>query len=242
MSLDKKELKGPDAFVSTSDKVFLWIERHAKTAALVAVAVAVVAVGWIVYGYVQAANERKAADALYGPEAALKKLEAPAGELGAKVPKKDAVDFAPAVEKVKVAIKEHAGTRAAVVSALNLSYFLLQQKKAGEALEVLALPSFQPSAKDMLGGFWLMHKGVLLTETQKFEEAQKAFQGVVESSALGVFHPEALLKLGIAQELKGDVEKARQTYQKIAREYPQSEASTSATQYLRLLEMKAQQG
>jgi TolA-binding protein len=51
-----------------------------------------------------------------------------------------------------------------------------------------------------------------------------------------------MLKLGMSYEMKGEAEKARQTYEKLGREFPDSEASSSALQYLRLLDLKTQKG
>lgn len=249
--ISKEALKQPDAFVSTSERVFQWLQKHGQLLGLAVGAAAVLAVGWTVYGYWQASAEAKAAEALYAPEADLKKAETKVRDERAKAmqdkkgkerPVDFAADYAPAVEKVKAAIKANGGTKAALVSAMNLSYFLLQQKQYPQALEVLSLTTYTPGSGDIIGGFWLMHQGLVNMENQKYDEAAKAYQSVLDSKALAAFHPEAMLKLGVAYELKGDAAKAKQTYEKIGRDFPNSEASGSAQQYMRLLELKPQQG
>jgi TolA-binding protein len=109
-------------------------------------------------------------------------------------------------------------------------------------LSVLDLPSYKPSAKDVVGGMWLMHRGIVLMENQKYDDAAKVYQEVVSSSDLKPFQPEALLKLGVVYEQKGEADKARQAYEKLAKEFPNTDASTSAQQYLRLLDLKSQKG
>lgn len=263
MSMDKKELKGPDAFISLNERIFAWIEDHAQTVGLAVALAIVLSLGWVGYSYVRSLGEAKAANALAAPEAELKKAEtkvrderakkmadlASGKDKAKKMPDPEQVrptdfakDYRGAVDKVKEAIRAYADSKAAIVSALNLSYFLTQQKQFGEALDVLRLPNRKPSASDVLGGFQLMHQGLLLVENEKYDDAIKIYDDVLASKTLASFHPEALLKLGLAHELKGETEKARQTYEKLAREFPQSEASTSAQQYLRLLDLKGKQG
>lgn len=269
--IDKDMLKNPDLFISTSDKIFNYIEHHFKTAVTLLGLVFFAGVGYVAYGYVTSAKEQKAAEALYQPEAGLRKAENDIKEQQAKVArekqineakvdikgvkkaKKEAplpertVDFAKDygshVDAIKAQLRQFAGTKAALVSALNLSYFLAQQKKYDMAAEVLEIPTYHPKPGELLGGFWYMHRGGILLENQKVEPAIDSFQSVVNSPALKPFHPEALLKLGICFEIKGDAEKARTTYEKISRDFPETEASSFAQQYLRLLELKtAKQG
>lgn len=249
--LDKDVLKSPDMFVSTSDRIFNFIERHFKVVAGVLVAAIVIAVGAVTMNYLNSRKEYKAAEALYAPEAALKKAEMNLREQRAKSSAKDkkavveatgdyVKDYAPLVEKVKVAIVANAGTKAALISALNLSNFLTQQKQFKEALDVLDAPKTKPASGELLAGFWNMHRGVVLLENGQVDPAIAAYTAVTSNSSLKSFHPEAFLKLGICYEIKGDLAKARETYEKVGREFPNTEASTSAGQYLRLLDLNSQ--
>ena len=260
--MDKEALKGPDIFISTSDKVFEFVERHFKTYAAILCLILVIGIGYVAYGYVLASQEQHAAEALYLPEGALKKVASDRSEarskkmldlVNSKDPKKAKManledaqpidyskDYAPLVAKVKTEISSHASTKAAMVSALNLAFFLLEQKQFGEALAVLDLPKYQPGKGDTLEGFWLMHRGLVYLENQKPDEALAAYQSVVNSPSLKAFHPESLLKLGVCYDLKGNNDKARETFERLGREFPETEASATAQQYLRLLDLKSQ--
>ncbi len=249
--IDKAMLKNPDVFVGTSNKVFDFIERHLKTAMAIALTVVVLGVGFVTYGYVNSQRERKAGEALYQPEAELKKAEAarqekasPKGEGASKVaalhPEDFAKDYAPYVEKIKSGLREHSDTKAALVSALNLSYFLTQQKQFSQALEVLDMVKYQPGPNDLLGGFRLMHRGLTLLENKQVDPAISSYESVLGSEKLKSFHSEALLKLGLCFELKGDLPKARATYERVGREFPDTDASQNAQQFLRLLDLKSQ--
>ncbi len=257
-------IKGPDAFQSTSARVLQWIEENARVVGAVIGLIALVAIGYAGYAFLNSQAETKAAEQIYKNEAELKKTESKIREERAKkmqemagltgknkapsVPNPDLIrpvdfakDYAAIVTQLKADLKANAGTRAAAVSALNLSYFLVQQKQFQEALDVLKIPKAPPGG-DLLGGFWRMHYGLVLLENSKPEDALSFYNEVIASDKLKPFHPEAMLKLGIAYEMKGDPTKARETYEKLGRDYPNTEASNSATQFLRLLELKSKQG
>lgn len=256
--IDKEDLKGPDAFVSLSDHFFRWVENHVRSIAALLFLLAVGSLGYVGYTHWQSGQERKAAEALYQPESELRKAETKAREARAAKMEQLAVgkkaapepttpvdfgkDYAPIVEQISTQIKAHAGTKAAVVSSLSLANFLMQQKQFEQALAVLEMPTYKASSEDLLGGFQQMHRGLVLIENQKAEEALKAYDAVIGAQSLKFFHPEALLKSGVALEMKGDFEKARERYEKVSRDFPETDAAKSAQQYIRLLELKTQQG
>lgn len=255
----KDSIKQPDTFVATTHVVLKWIEDHAMVVGSLFVVAIIGGLSYAGFNLWRSHVEAGAAERLYRVEAQLKKAESKIREeraknmhelagLSAGKKKTPAVeaprpadfskDFAPIVSSIKGELKSVSGTRAAMVSALNLSTFLVQQKQFQEALEVLQMPDVRPGVNDLLGGFWRMHYGLVLIENNKADDAINAYKEVLASELLKPFHPEAMLKSGIAYEIKGDAAKARETYEKLGREFPQTEAASSATQYLRLLDMK----
>jgi predicted negative regulator of RcsB-dependent stress response len=259
--IDKDALKGPDVFVSTSDKIFNFIEHHFKTVASILGIVLLGAVVYVANNYISSMRETSAASALYPAEAELKRVQGEAQEARAKLLEaqksgkkgKDAVakvealppeDFAkvyaPAVDQLKAQLKQFAARKTALVTALNLSYFLVQQKQFNEALSVLNMITYEPGSNEDLAGLWLLHKGLVLQENQQLDAAISSYQKVLEATRLTPFHPEALLKLGVVFEAKGDAQKARQSYERVGHEFPKTEASQTALQYLRLMDLKSQ--
>ncbi len=256
----KDSIKQPDAFVSIGDRILRYVETHAKTVGAIVFVGAALGLGITAFTYWHTHVETNAAESIYRVEAQLKKAESQIRDerakkmqdlagLSAKTkttskaddvrPVDFAKDYLPIVTSLKAELKGQSSTRAAMVSALNLSYFLVQQKQFPEALEVLKVPTFSPGTADLLGGFWRMHYGLVLLENNKPDDAIKLYSEVLSATDLKAFHPEAMLKSGIAYEIKGDTTKAKDTYEKLGREHPNTEASSSATQYLRLLELKA---
>ena len=253
--LTKQDIKGPDFFQTNSERLFEWIEQYARLIALVLLVIAVGAIGAVSYGYWKDSQEQKAAEALFKPEAELKdaetklrdssaaKMQALAGlKVPAAKPADYEKDFAPSVTKITEQIKAHANTKTALISALGLANFLMQQKQFEAALQVLETAKYRPSSGDLLGGFWHMHRGLAFLENKKADEAIKEYKEVLDQKSLKYLHPEALLKSGVAFELKGDAAKARESYERVGRDFQGSEASNSAQQYLRLLDLKPQQG
>ena len=70
---DKIDLKTPDAFHTTSDKIFVWIEEHAQTVILTVAGGVVLSLIYIGFNFVGQRREARAAEAIYQPEDALKK-------------------------------------------------------------------------------------------------------------------------------------------------------------------------
>ena len=182
--IDKEMLKNPDVFVSTSDHIFNYIERHFKTVLTVVAVIVVGGVGYVGVGYMNTRKELKAAEALYVPEAALRKAETSLSEAKAKAltldSKNPAVppqvedftkDYAPSVEQIKTVIKANDQTRAALISALSLSSFLLQLQKYTAALGSMLLGKADVAASALIAGCWYMHRGVVLMEIVQAEPA-----------------------------------------------------------------------
>lgn len=259
--LTKQDIQGPDMFMTFSEKIFHQIERNASAILAAVGLAAVLAIGFTAYSYYSAGQEHKAAEALFRPETELRDTDTKLREARAKkmqdmaigkdkTIKVDAIDkpadydkeYSATVAKLTEAIRAHSGTKAAMVSALNLANFLMQQKQFPAALQVLEAPKYKPSDSDLLAGFWHMHRGLAFIENQKAEDALKEYKEILDSKSLKSFHPEAWLKTGVAYELKGDLNKARETYEKVDREFKGTEASNTASQYLRLLDLKPKQG
>lgn len=251
-------IKQPDSFVSTSHVVLHWIERHSVVMGSIVALGAALGLSYTGYNFYVNKTESSAAESIYKVESQLKKAESSIRDERAKKmqelasgktktakaaedarPVDYAKDYAPIVNSMKAALKDQSGTRAAMVSALNLSYFLVQQKQFQEALEVMKTPTKKPSAGDLLSGFWHMHYALVLLENNQADEALKLYSEVLATPDLKPFHAEAMLKSGVASELKGDAPKAKDIYEKIGREFPNTEAASSASQYLRLMELKA---
>lgn len=241
--ISKEELKGQDAFLTASARALDFVEHHGKVFFAVIIVVILGGIAYAAAGYLGARKERLAAEAIYPSEAELKKVQGPTSDPMSMAPRPQIVDdyngkVAPLVAKVEAQIQAHSDTKTAIVSAMNLSYFLVQQKRFAEAMKVLDIPKASAADSDLLLGLWDMHRGMVYLENRETEKALAIYQSVVKLDRLKLFHSEALLKIGYCHELTGDLTKARESYEKVEREFPNTEAAQSAQQSMRVMQLK----
>lgn len=257
--MDKKELKKPDAFVETSSHLLRYVEAHAKTVFSALGLIVAVSVCYLAYSYWQSSSEKTAASSIYAAEAELratqrsieeerqKKLEDISQKASGKteIPSPEQLrpsdfdrDFRSKVDKVMEALRENRTSRAALLSSLGLVDFLAEQKKWSLAGEVIAIPVYNPSPKDLLFGLTQLHKGLIALENSKPDEAIQFYQSVIGNADQKLLHPEALLKLGVCFESKQDIPKAREMYEKVMKDFSASESAAQAGQLLKLLDLR----
>jgi hypothetical protein len=237
----------------SKDQFLAFLEKHSRAVLSSAGIALVLGTGFAAYSFWQAHRESTAAEAIYKAEANLRKVEqtslaskaqnikklsegagATSDKTGAGASEESfATTFLPAVKEIQATIANHAGTRAALVSAMSLSSFLMQKKQTELAGEVMGLPKYEPSRNEILGGLWRMQKALVLIENKKYPEAESLLQDIIKSDDLKLLHGEAWLRIGLAQEAQGQKDRAKETYLRVAKEFSASESGRSANQQLR---------
>ena len=222
--IDRKELKQPDAFVSRGQSILDWLFGHwAGVSTLLGTITLIVG---SVYGY-QYWNESKEETAWSSYTAAVKAAEPQRWE-----DLKKAANVAPDLRP---------GMMAAI--ALADHYFEEARKEAlkdekaapgnnatlalewyGKALQFGAL---LPSEKQLL----TINRGNVYELMKKIDEAQADYKSASEIAGEG--KPWALLNLGRAYEIKQDVTKATETYEKVSAVFANTEYSKRAKNSLR---------
>jgi len=242
-SFDPNDVRVPDAFHVAADKSMDFVAKNAKVFLAAFLVLLIGGVGYAAYGFLESRKERMAIEGLYPAEAELKKAQGGNDSELPIPPVVNAADYdkkyATAVSKYQAQIQSFSDTKAAAVAAMNLSSFLRQQKRYEEAMKVLEIPRFRPSNQDLMAGFWHMHRGIVFLENKAHDQALEAYQNVLKDNALKLFHSEALLKLGFCYEQKGETAKAQESYERIEREFPNTDAAQAAQQYLRILQLKS---
>jgi tol-pal system protein YbgF len=108
--------------------------------------------------------------------------------------------------------------------AYDAALALVQGRKYGEGLE--ALNAFitkypdHPYVENAV--YW---RGECFFAQGDYAHAVEQFESVVSRPQSGAKVPDALLKLGMSQDKLGHADKARAAYDRLAREYPKSEAA-----------------
>lgn len=242
------EAKEPDAFISTSEHVVKWLVKYRVPAIGLVVAVLVTSMGWVGFNYWRNRTEVKASNFLFQYESKLRDAESKrvaARTKDLKLKPNTESEYKEFLESpVNAWIEGLAtvkNTRAAQLSALMLSQTLWEQKYFEPALRALQVPAVKRSVQNWVDAAWWLHKGVILLENQKADEAIVAFDLVLKSDKAKMFHPEALLKLGISYSVKGEREKAKAQYDRLEQAFPNSEAAKSAKLYRRWSQVQAHQ-
>jgi tol-pal system protein YbgF len=123
----------------------------------------------------------------------------------------------------------HAGARPAALDenarrAYDAALSLVNAKRYGEALDAFAgflvrWPD-HPNADNAM--YW---RGECYFAQGEYVRAADQFAGVIARFPMGNKVPDALLKLGMSRQKLGDPQAARQSYDRLRRDYPRSEAA-----------------
>ena len=211
MSADLKESPVPLAEISQGPNAFeVFLDRNQKGIAVLAILLAVGAVGLVVYRGIETSRQETAG-------AALNK----ASDLAA----------------YQAVVDGHANTIAAGSAMVLLADSQWTGGKQDEAIATLqkfiaASPTHPaiPSAKANLGAK-LMAQG-------KSGDATKVFDELVADPAARYIAPFALISLGDLSKTAGDLEKAEASYTKVKTEFPESSFAETANRRIATLKAK----
>ncbi|MCB0365641.1 MAG: hypothetical protein H6624_04410 [Bdellovibrionaceae bacterium] len=244
--LSKEEVRGPDAFVATSDKVGKWIEKNKVP--VFSIIGALFVIGGIKVAWDQWAGyrEKSAQEALYTVEAKIKKKqEEIAKELEAKKEKKEPAadrsleaDFGPLLSEYSSQINDLKGSKASLIASIHLAALYMDYKEFEKAKAFLAEQLPRVGKSGTFFGLLHMQMGTALAATGKNEEARSEFEMVVKDPGSAFLHAEAVLKLGLAEEILGNVDKARDHYNRASQEFSATDAGKTAKGYLRLMNLE----
>lgn len=219
--LTKEELKQPDFFVSHGTQMAEFILKFQGIFLTIGALILVGGLAWIGISYWQSHRENAATSALYPVE---KKIQD-------ESEKNKTISDASLQDYDKV-LHENSSARSSLVSLISLSPQLIKAGKANWALDEIAKLSYQPSNRDMHFGLQKMTQGLLALESQQPDKAIEFYQQILNQDSQKSFHADALLKLGVAYQMKKDVAKARETFEKVRKEHPRTQAGEMAFEYL----------
>jgi len=225
--ITKEELKTPDFFVSHGHQMAEFILRFQNIFIAIGGVVLVGGLAWIGISYWQSHHENAATTALYPLE---KKIQT-------EVEKDKKVSDSTLNEYQKM-ISENSSAKSSMVSLVTTTPQFIKAGKAGQALEWFGKLSFQSSSNEVDYGLERMTEGLLALESGQPDKAIGFYSQILAQESQKSFHGDALLKMGVAYQMKNDLSKARETYEKVRREHPRSQAGEMAFEYLLYLAQK----
>lgn len=257
--LTKEEVKKPDAFIHYTDKLIEWIERHGKILTMVLAFIVLAGASYVLFNKYQQYNEVSAQESLYHLRVELEKLnekfkakdektkstkvnkdttqDAP-DEESTKLPKDFTEHFLAIIAKYKEFINEHPGTGAQSAAYIQLAHLYAENKKWSEVSELLTQPLNQLKKESFYHGLMAMLKSQALMNQEKYNEATAILEGVSGQDQQKHLHAESLLRIGLCYEKLEDFVKAKQYFERVSREFEESEAANLAKNYLRYLALK----
>lgn len=139
-------------------------------------------------------------------------------------------------------IAESPKTKAAQMSALNLSEIYVTYKKYDDALAALTKVEAGLNKSDAISALVYMQMGNVLADKGDCKGAVEKWQTIVSSKSFAFAHDEAKIRQGVCYESLNDTAKAEQLYMEVAKkEDPNTSdfaAAREANKYLRLLKAK----
>jgi tetratricopeptide (TPR) repeat protein len=227
----KKQIK-QDEFVSWLDHTITWLRAHEREAKMTAAIVLAVAAGWLGLSTWMKARARAAEEEL---AAALRTYHAPvAGEPGAESAGQGKV-FATAAERYRQAAQElaevhrrygsqSAGRRARYYEGLSR----LELGQYDEAQKALSDVAAVREDKDLSPALARLQLADLEQRRGRTEEAVKLYQQMADDASLVLPRDHVLMALSSALEQARRLPEARESYRRLADEFPDSVYASEA--------------
>ena len=254
--LTKEEVKKPDPFIHYTDKAIAWIEKHGKSIGTVIMVLSLGGAGYVGVNKYQKNQEQKAQTALYNLRVQMEKLtenfnkedkkenkgkenKSSPEERAQEAPKKDFnTHYATLIGDYKKFFKDYAKSNSEKAGTIQLANLYAENEKWEEVISLLS-PKVSSGAKD---SFYFGMMSMLLSQAQmnseQCPEAIKVLEAVSAQATHKHLHPESLLRIGICYENQQDYEKAKQYFERVSRDFEESEAATNAKYFLRYLALK----
>ena len=229
--LDRKALKGPDAFVSRGRSVLTWlVEQRMRLLPVLGLALAI-AIGVYAFDHFSHAKDREAWDAYYSATK---------------------IDEGKRQESLKTVHSRFPNSRAGLFAATNVADKELELAKKATADVKAPAVSAKAQESATTAAQWygeaLKFKDLLVSERQllhldravALDTAGKLPEALVEARSAANYVGEgramAYLTVGSLEERTGEKSKAKETYQKIATDFAGSESAKLAKTMLRRMD------
>lgn len=229
-TLTKKEIQAPDHFQNWGSHALKWVEDHIREIIILGFLVVLASFAWIGYGYYNSYQETQAEKELFS----LKENFFPTLQKSSEIETLKWSEF-------NQTLKDNAGRKATAQTAIQ-AVQLLKEKENTESLqkEIMDSAGFAPKENHVLFGLWHLTLGQVLSRNGESLSAKEEWQKVLHSSKQTEFHPYALIQLGTLARKEGDLSGAKDLYQRVISEFPETEASKLANKLLIHLDLMAE--
>jgi tetratricopeptide (TPR) repeat protein len=219
----KKQIK-QDEFVSWLDHSLTWLRAHEREAKATAAIVLVLGVGWLGLSSYLSNRARQADEAF---EAAQRTFHAPIA--GEQAPTPGQKTFATPAERYRQAAQEFAEVHRKYgkqASGLRARYYeglsRLELGQYDEAQKALSEVAGAGDSKDLTPQLARLALADLEKRRGRVDEALKLYRQMAEDSSLALPRDHVLMSLSSTLEEARRLPEARESYQRLADEFPES--------------------
>jgi len=143
------------------------------------------------------------------------------------------VDTTQVEEKLSSIVNEFPKTKARMQASTLLAQIYLNNGDNSKAVEVLE-QSFQHFSGDLIDTLVGLKLTNLYEKNKQCDKALPVLEKLTKSD-VQEFKPEAILRQGLCEEILGNAEKAKQSFQKLATEYGDTVQGQQAQKYLKIM-------
>jgi predicted negative regulator of RcsB-dependent stress response len=261
--ITEKEIRQPDAFIQTIDRVNEKLQPNKKIIMAAVAALVLAGIAWATWDLYGSRREAQAQEALFIATHQVDKKEqelTPANKPDPKdaknsknvKPKVDAADKATLDAKPKnfdtdygvpakslqSVIESYPGTRASWLAALDLARLHQQYGDVDQSLQALQQPKLEVGNKagDLISATIQLRMGDLLQIKGQCDQAVTKWNLITAANGFVPLQPEALLRTGLCYETLKNFDGARNTYEKLSKDAPDSRAGREGKKFLKLLQ------
>jgi tetratricopeptide (TPR) repeat protein len=212
----RKDLKGPDEFISTTTHVLEWLAKRRKQVILFLGAVVVVGAGLWTWKHFASKSQMKAADAF---SEAVQVYQRPLkGDLGIDEKNEQQKPFADAKERAKAALEkfegvvtQHPNTDVARLAKLYIGNCRLALGEYDKAVESFSAYLADNPKDSSLRALALENLGYAFENKKDYAKAIESFEKLGQES---IFSERGLYHVARVHKLQGNREKAKEFFQK----------------------------
>ncbi|MBX7231604.1 MAG: tetratricopeptide repeat protein [Bdellovibrionales bacterium] len=237
-SKNTEKIVGPSSSHETFTELFVsWLEKYSQVILALGITIFAIALVWLGYGQWMNYREKKASTVIYKLQSELDQLKSNFSKLEGEKKKSLDVDFMKTygekVHELKHAIYDYPHSNAAIIAALDLGTFLSKNKLTNQAIDLLK--QLKVKNNETLAAMLDFKIATLEMDERNYKESLALLEKIGANKNYSFLHGEALVKKGLALQKLGQFERAREIFQRIGVEYPDSESSRLAKGYLRLM-------
>ena len=134
-------------------------------------------------------------------------------------------------------IKEYIHRPSALVASIELAQFLHKYEKPELAIDLLSAASSYKK-KNVMGFLLSLQLGSYLMDKAEYALAVEQMQFITENKSAKWLWPSTLIKIALCYEKQSKIAKAKEVYLQVKKDFPDSQESDRAIQYLNLLTLQ----